>query len=230
MQKCTFFLPARRRGVRHSCCEAEHTNQRPPLPPVLSKLRRHTDSAAQRYTNKRECKQTTSKRDLPAISTSLGRILKATFPIASESATIVLFGQWTHLHVGAQEKLPLASWFWSGNLWFGEFIVFPWLTGKYEEFLKHKPWQFCNFVVWAAFPRPELNEVLLKKSNWFFSACLQLPICLSCEGDIHRIIIIITVGDLVPSQVCDRSSPILQLLGLSVPNCSKPFSTDLELV
>ena len=42
--------------------------------------------------------------------------------------------------------------------------------------------------------------------------------------------IFITVGDLVPSQVCDRSSPILQLLGLSVPNCSKPFSTDLELV
>ena len=40
---------------------------------------------------------------------------------------------------------------------------------------------------------------------------------------------IITVGDLVPSQDCDRSQSQL-LLGLSVPNWSKPFSTDLELV
>ena len=64
------------------------------------------------------------------------------------------------------------------------------MTGKYEEFLKHKPWQFCNFVVWAAFPRPEPDKLLLKNSNWFFSAWLQLPIRLSSEGDIHRIIII----------------------------------------
>ena len=43
-------------------------------------------------------------------------------------------------------------------------------------------------------------------------------------------IIIITVGDLVPSQVGDRSQSNPQILGLSVPNWSKPFSTDLDLV
>ena len=41
--------------------------------------------------------------------------------------------------------------------------------------------------------------------------------------------IIITVGDLVPSQSCDRSNPV-PLLGMSVPNWSKPFSTDEDLV
>ena len=41
---------------------------------------------------------------------------------------------------------------------------------------------------------------------------------------------VITVGDLVPSQVWDRSPPGLQLLGLSVPNWFKPFSSGFDLV
>ena len=48
---------------------------------------------------------------------------------------------------------------------------------------------------------------------------------------IFVVMVFITVGDLVPSQVCDRSpSNPVQLLGMSVPNWSKPFSTDLDLV
>ena len=41
--------------------------------------------------------------------------------------------------------------------------------------------------------------------------------------------VFITVADLVPNQVCDRS-PTQQLSGLSVPKWSKAFNADLELV
>ena len=50
-----------------------------------------------------------------------------------------------------------------------------------------------------------------------------MSLVLGCLG------LFITVGNLVPSQV-PEIGPGQQLLGLSVPNWSKPFSTDLDLV
>ena len=107
---------------------------------------------------------------------------------------------------------PLNMW---KNLWV-------WNKNVNLLILSHDRW------VEQLFCHPGRQHKLFSDDGWTCGECLSIR-CREqdCPQSLENFII--TVGDLVPSQGCDRSNPIRHL-GLSVRNWSKPFSTDLDLV
>ena len=93
--------------------------------------------------------------------------------------------------------------------------------------LKKRNYLLSRFI--ANFAR----SPIFHSQKFFPFSFLELLLHFAFLVHIHIVlVIIITIGDLVPNQVGDisRQNHPVQLLGLSVPNWSKPFSTDLYLV